>query len=445
MSDLAAFLRKAGNVRPSGRQLKWYETNFYAFIHYGMNTYTGREWGDGTESPALFSPTELDCSQWVKAIKDAGMRALILTAKHHDGFCLWPTMTTEHCVRNSPYRGDVVREAVNACRRWGLPFGFYLSPWDRNSALYGTEEYNDYYKSQLTELLTQYGEIFCVWFDGACGEGPNGKRQRYDYEGYFALVRKYQPRAVIFSDGGPDVRWIGNEAGATRHAEWAVVPCEIGKHTKPQTGPGPLTGSLSDMDNSREDIGALSNILYSKGLCFMGAEADMSIRRGWFYHEDEAPHTLDRLFDTYVRTVGGNACLNLNIPPMPSGKLDPRDIARLAELGEKLRATFASDVAQFADITRIPADEGDTQCVFDVLLPSDARVSYVVLAEDIAFGQRVETFAVQYETQGGWRTAYQGTTIGHKRICPVDFQARHVRVAITSARDCVEMLVISLY
>ena len=198
------FIREAARVVPSQRQLDWFEMERYAFVHFGVNTFTDREWGEGTEDEAIFDPKKLDCDQWVEAIKSAGLKGMILTAKHHDGFCLWPSKYTEHSVKNSPFQGDVVREAAEACRRGGIKFGFYLSPWDRNSKLYGTPAYNDYFCNQLEELLTGYGDIFCVWFDNACGEGEGGKKQVYDFPRYFEMIRKYQPNAVIFNDFGPD-------------------------------------------------------------------------------------------------------------------------------------------------------------------------------------------------------------------------------------------------
>lgn len=455
MSDLSDFLHQAANVRPSARQMAWFDTEFYAFAHFGINTFTGREWELGDEDPQLFNPTELDCDQWVAAIKAAGMKALILTAKHHDGFCLWPSKFTEHSVKNSPFRGgkgDVVREAAEACRRGGIKFGFYLSPWDRNSALYGTEAYNDYYKAQLTELLTEYGDIFCVWFDNACGEGPNGRRQVYDFPGYIDLVRKYQPDAVIFNDYGPDTRWCGNESGTARHAEWAVVPGELCHLAQVQTGPGPLAGDLSYMYNTDESIGDLGNILYSRGLCFCGAEVDMSIRPGWFYHPEEEPHSLERLMRTYMTSVGGNTCFHLNIPPMPNGRLDERDVRRLHELGEALENAFGGDLSADAAITRCDAARGDTQCSYELALPEARPIRYAILAEDIAGrGQRIEHFLIQAaDADEVWRTVAQGTTVGHKRIvdmrtpsgAPVN--TRRLRVRITAARDRVEGLSIRL-
>lgn len=312
------FLQEAAGVRPSKRQLDWFDTEFYAFIHFSPNTYTDLEWGNGTEPESIFNPEKLDCDQWVEAIKAAGMKGMVLTAKHHDGFCLWPSKYTEHSVKNSPVKRDIVKEAADACRRGGIKFGFYLSPWDRNSKYYGTPEYNDYFCNQLTELLTEYGEIFYVWFDNACGEGPNGKKQEYDFPRYFSLIRRYQPNAVIFNDFGPDVRWCGNEAGTARYAEWSVVPSELCHYSEVQTGPGPLAGEgdLSYMYNTDQNIGTLSNILYSKGLVYAPAEIDTSIRPGWFWHPDEQPHSLEHLCRIYLSSVGGNAALNLNIPPI---------------------------------------------------------------------------------------------------------------------------------
>ena len=211
---------------PSSRQMIVEQMEFYAFAHFTVNTFTDKEWGDGTEPESVFNPTELDANQWVDALKSAGIGGLILTCKHHDGFCLWPSAYTEHSVKNSPYKdgkGDVVKEVADACRKGGIKFGVYLSPWDRNCRLYGTDEYNDYFCNQLTELLTQYGDIFTVWFDGACGEGPNGKRQVYDWSRYYALIRELQPDACI-AICGPDIRWCGNEAGDTRPSEWSVLP-----------------------------------------------------------------------------------------------------------------------------------------------------------------------------------------------------------------------------
>ena len=227
MSKTPDFVKYAASIVPSERQLKWQELEFYAFFHFGINTYTNSEWGNGNEDPELFNPEKLDCRQWVKICQLAGMKAVILTCKHHDGFCLWPSAYTDHSVRSSKWRdgkGDVVAECAKACKEFGLKFGVYLSPWDRHEPTYGSgEAYNRFFLNQLRELLTGYGDIFCVWFDGACGEGPNGKVQQYDWESYYKLIRELQPEATI-NITGPDVRWCGNEAGVCRASEWSVVP-----------------------------------------------------------------------------------------------------------------------------------------------------------------------------------------------------------------------------
>lgn len=415
--DIREFLNEAAQVAPSERQLAWYERKFYAFIHFGVNTYTDREWGDGTEPESIFNPVHLDCDQWVEAVKSAGMKGLVLTAKHHDGFCLWPSAYTEHSVKNAPVKRDVVKEAAEACRRGGIEFGFYLSPWDRNSKLYGTDAYNDYFCNQLMELMTGYGEISHIWFDMACGEGENGKKQEYDFPRYFELIRKYQPKATIFNDYGPDVRWCGNEAGTARHAEWAVVPGEMCYHSKVQTGPGPLAaeGSLSYLYNTGEEIGTLPNILYSKGLVFAPSEVDMSIRPGWFWHENEEPHSLERLFRTYVTSVGGNACFNLNVPPNRDGRIDERDVKRLKEFGELLNREFGNPIPAGVRQLEAPCP---TQALYELTFDEPREIHYVELREDIAKGQRVETFQIETPgSDGGKMPFFQGTTIGNRRIC----------------------------
>lgn len=447
--EFKEFLKNASRVKPSSNQLRHLrETPFYAFVHFSPNTYTNLEWGDGTEDPAIFNPTELDCDQWAKAIKDAGMKGMVLTAKHHDGFCLWQTKYTEHSMKNSPYKngkGDIVKEASEACKKYGLKFGFYLSPWDRNSKYYGTDEYNTYYKNQLTELLTNYGEIFHVWFDGACGEGPNGKKQVYDMQGYFDLVKELQPNATIFQDGGT-IRWCGNEAGIAPFAQWAVVPMELCPMNEPQTKGSLVEGSLEFLFNTDITIGSLQQIMYSNGLVFAPAETDMSIRPGWFYHENEEPHSLERLFTTYLNTVGNNSTFNLNIPPMPNGKFDPRDLERLHELGELIRKEFKTNLAVGIDFETLEG-YGETQPEYVLKLNEKETIKYIEIAERISEGQRVESFTVFCKNNDNlWQEIAQSTTIGSRKILKINpIETDEIKIRINSSRDVPDIEWIKVY
>ncbi len=442
--ELKEFLKVAANVKPDHTQLeRLRETPFYAFVHFSPNTYTNLEWGDGTEDPAIFNPTELDCEQWVKAVKSAGMKGLILTAKHHDGFCLWQTKYTEHSMKNSPYKngkGDIVKECSDACKKHGIKFGFYLSPWDRNSECYGTDEYNDYYVNQLTELLTNYGEIFHVWFDNACGEGPNGKKQVYDFDRYIKTIRKYQPNATFFNDKG-GMRWCGNEAGSAAHAQWCVVPYELCSISEHKTPVEPLMeGNLDGLMNSDTTLGTIPNIMYAKALTFCPAETDMSIRPGWFYHENEEPHSLDRLFDTYLRTVGGNTTFNLNIPPMPNGRFNEKDVTRLKELGDKITSEFSKNLAEDAVITE-NKNPDSYQTEFIIKLSEKQPLKYIELAETISEGQKVESFKIYSKNEDNlWNFEEHGTTIGSRKIVVLEnVETSEIKVQITSARDVVKL------
>ena len=353
-----------------------------------------------------------------------------------------------------------MKEAADACRRGGIKFGFYLSPWDRNSAYYGTPEYNDYFCNQLTELLTQYGDIFYVWFDNACGEGPNGKKQVYDFPRYFELIHKYQPEALIFNDFGPDIRWCGNEAGVARHAEWAVVPSELCFYSPVQTGKGPMAdeGDLSWIYNTERELGTMPNILYSRGLTFTPAEINMSIRPGWFWHPEEEPHSLERLFHTYLISVGANSCFHLNLPPTTDGLIDERDVKRLMELRGLLDQEFGKEIP-----FHLEKDETSpaTQPYYRLILAHPVQnIKYIVVQEDIAKGQRVESFRITADfLSGAQYPIYQGTCIGHKKICQLqdpfalqnpltaDTSERisQVQLRITAARDKVFLKSVKLY
>ena len=438
--EIKEYMKQLGNVRPNENQLRWFDMEMYAFIHFSPNTYTGKEWGDGTEDHDIFNPTEHDCEGWARAIKAAGLKGAIITAKHHDGFCLWQTKTTEHSIKNSPYKngkGDIVRELSDACRKVGIKFGFYLSPWDRNSEYYGTDKYNDFFKAQLTELLTGYGEVFEVWFDEANGETATGKRQEYDFDGYFELIRKYQPNAVIYNDHSPDVRWIGNESGSRRHAEWAVVPYELCHRLQaaPQTA-SPVPGTMQYIFNTYGTIGDFESMIYSRKPVFAPAEVDTSIRPGWFYHPLECAHSLEHLKQVYLNSVGNNTCLNLNIPPMPNGKFDENDVARLLEFGNWIKTTFSDEKDLFpkADVKEVPTSE--TQKYYDITFDGVKKISYIELCEDIAYGQRISSFSLSAKNiKNVFFRFADDTTIGHKKICRIGKETDSIRIYITGSRD----------
>ena len=449
------FLKAAGHVVPSQRQMDWFDVNFYAFVHFGVNTFTDREWGDGTEPESIFNPAKLDCDQWVAAAKSAGMKGLVLTAKHHDGFCLWPSKYTEHSVKNSPFKGDVVRMAAEACKRGGIKFGFYLSPWDRNSALYGTEAYNDYFCNQLTELLTEYGDIFCVWFDNACGEGPNGKKQVYDWQRYYRTIRELQPDAVI-NICGPDVRWIGNEAGVVRESEWSVVPADKEKteavmENSQQTDDGGK--EVQKTDERDADLGSREVLRRYDELVFKPAEADVSINLGWFWHNNlyylfKKKRTAEKLADIYFKTVGGNASLLLNVPPNKDGLIDKREIRTLQKFTSLINEPFRSEIKDFR-LTLIADDETeraypengsctfrDDESIVKISFEKSQKVSTVVIREDLRFSQRVESFSVFAKENGGYTEVGKGTVIGSKKIVRLNkkVQTDEILFAVTGTR-----------
>lgn len=383
---------------PSAAQLQWQRDELAMFLHFGVNTFTDREWGDGTEDPSIFNPSKLDARQWARTARSAGFRAMILTAKHHDGFCLWPTRTTKHSVASSPFRsgrGDVVREFVDACRAESLRPGLYLSPWDRNASAYGdSPRYNDFYVEQLTELLTNYGDIAEVWFDGANGEGPNGKKQTYDWPRVWGTVRRLQPNAVMFSDAGPDIRWIGNERGVAGDTNWSTVdPAVV-----------PYPGASGDAVISMLQHGDPNGSVWRPG------ETDVSIRPGWFYHpaEDARVKSPDALVGLYFTSVGRNSKLLLNVPPTRDGLISDADVASLTGMRHKLDTLFAEDLNGRA-----------------------ATVSIADLREDITRGQGVARYVVEGFSDGAWRELSSGTTIGYRkldRFSPVAIERARVRV-----------------
>ncbi len=345
---------RAARIAPSARQAAWQEREFIAFAHFGMNTFTDREWGQGNEDPGLFDPTAFDARQWARVLKEAGAKMLILTAKHHDGFCLWPSALTTHSVKSSPWKngeGDVVGEVSAACREEGLAFGVYLSPWDRHEPSYGdSPRYNELFRGQLRELLTLYGPIAEVWFDGANGEGPNGKRQEYDWPSYYRVIRELQPQAVIFGMG-PDVRWVGTESGYGRETEWSVVPVDVRDPVSAAPGDA-VDDFFIPRDFTGDDLGSREKIRTAKALLWYPAETDVSIRPGWFYHasEDEKVKDPATLVDIYFSSAGRNGLLLLNVPPDKRGLIHENDAAALKGMRRILEKTFAADLAAGARV-----------------------------------------------------------------------------------------------
>lgn len=433
-------VRLAATVTPHQRQLAWQRRAVTAFLHFGINTFTDREWGDGRESPALFNPTSFDAHQWMRALSAAGVQLVILTAKHHDGFCLWPSAYTTHSVKYSPWRdgrGDVVKEVGEAARAAGIRFGIYLSPWDRHEPSYGdSPRYNDYFVNQLRELLTNYGAIDEVWFDGAKGEGVP---QVHDWPRYYRTVRELQPQAVI-AVKGPDVRWVGTESGYGRETEWSVVATDSADDALARAGVW-----LPIVNEQAPDLGSREQLAHARALFWYPAEVDVSIRPGWFYHaaEDARVKSVQSLVDIYYASVGRNAALLLNVPPDRRGLIADPDVRSLRGFGDALRATFTHNLARGAggtltdgnDETYWRAPRGDSIVTITLDLKQPRRFGVLLLQEHIRTGQRVEEFAFDVRERGRWRTIARGTTIGYKRLlrfAPV--RAREVRLRITRSR-----------
>lgn len=446
---------------PSPQQKAWQELEYVGFIHFGINTFTDREWGDGTEDPDQFNPTEFDATQWVDTFKKAGINMLILTCKHHDGFCLWPSEYTEHSVKTSAWKdgmGDVVRDVADACHAAGIKFGVYLSPWDRNHPEYGNSPvYNEYFRNQLTELLTEYAPVDEVWFDGANGEGPNGKRQEYDWLSYYSLIRRLAPNAVI-AIMGQDIRWVGNESGVAKETEWSVRVIPEGDDVHPQfTMNGSLVeGSYRFLDQEEDDERT------SGGLVWFPSESDVSIRPGWFYHadQDDDVKTLDHLLDIYYKSIGRNSVLLLNLPPDTRGLIHENDVERLIEFRNAIDETYAHDLSDGASArasevrgnddtfaasrvldddphTYWAVDDGQEQGVLEITLPQARTFDVVLLQEPIELGQRVAEFHVEAKIDGEWEKIAEGTTIGYKRLLRIEpVTASAIRVSITKSRGC---------
>jgi len=437
---------------PEPRQLAWQELQYYGFVHFNMNTFSDREWGFGDEQPRQFAPTALDARQWARVAKEAGMKGLIITAKHHDGFVLWPSAYTEHSVKNSPWRngkGDLIREFVDACREYGLKAGIYYSPWDRNRPDYGKPEYITYMRNQLTELLSNYGELFEVWFDGANGGsgwygGANEERvvdklTYYDWPSMHALVRELQPRAMLFSDAGPDVRWVGNEHGFAYPTTWSNL----------------MRDSVYAGMPEYSDKWAMGQ---ENGTHWVPAEADVSIRPGWYYHayEDHKVKTLPELLEIYYQSIGQNSSLLINFPVDTRGLIPDSDVQAILELAAKVKEDFALNLATGAKVsassnrgagyaasqvldgdykTYWSSAAGERNASLELDFGKPKSFNRILIQEYVNLGQRVSAFTVEKEVEGKWLPLAQGTTIGYTRILRVpDTQVQKIRVNFLEAK-----------
>ena len=428
---------------PHERQILWNETEFYAFFHYGMNTFTGKEWGFGDEAESIYAPKGMpNPEQWVTSVKAAGMNGGIAVVKHHDGFCLWPTKTTEHSVVHSPWRewqGDVVRELSEACRKHDMKFGFYLSPWDRNAVSYGdSPAYNALFITQLTELLTNYGRVDEVWLDGACGEGPNGKRQVYDWESILATINTLQPHAVT-AIMGDDIRWVGNEGGRGRVTEWSATP-----YTPLSYKGGHKANSTLGLEEMSADLGSRELISRANGVYWYPSEVDVSIRPGWFYHEveNDAVRTLKNLVDIYYTSVGRNSVLLLNVPPDRRGLIHDIDAKRIEDFGRYIADNFS--VSRISGTVRTwHAEAGDSR---EYKVKKGKRINTILLQEDIRRGQRVECFTVDAYIDGSWQIIAEGTTIGYKRLIRCEeCEAERLRITINECRATANISNVAAY
>lgn len=434
------FIEKANSVVPSKQQLAFMDTEFIAFVHYGMNTFCNTEWGSGREPVKYFNPADFKPTQWVKAIKAAKMRGLVLTCKFSDGFCLWPSKYTEHSVKNAPWldgKGDIVHDLMVACRAEGLKFGIYLSPYDMHEPTFGTDAYNDFFVNQLTELCTNYGDIFCVWF-----ERDNSGKQNYDWERYYKTIRKLQPDAMI-CNCGPDIRWCGNHTGVGRSSEWSVVPKELINDAAPEKLVEP-------------DLGSRRKIKHADELVWFPMIMDLTMRPGWFFHDTDTPNlnVLSKALETYFKSVGNNGTFILNVAPSHSGKIERADLEQLVTIGAQLELEFREDFTEGCKFVATNARDdlhsadfinSGKSCFRTVDNPRKTTITVdmgevksinkIVLAENIKTGQQVEKFKLYYYFNKRWHKIYQGGTIGRKKVCLLEpMDARRIKLVIEKTR-----------
>ncbi|MEO6232414.1 MAG: alpha-L-fucosidase [Ferruginibacter sp.] len=450
---------------PSAKQLAWHQMEMNAFIHFTTNTFTDKEWGYGDEDNAVFNPTDVDADQWAATLKNAGFKMMILTCKHHDGFCLWPSKYTEHSIKNSPYKngkGDIVKETSEAAKKYGLKFGVYLSPWDRNRADYGKPSYINYYRNQLKELFTNYGKVTEMWFDGANGGdgyygGANEKRSidgrnYYQWPTTLKLVRSIQPSVVFFSDAGPDIRWVGNENGTAGETNWNTI-------------------STDTIYAGKSGIEAILNTGSSDGTSWVPAEVDVSIRPGWFYHatEDALVKSPEKLFEIYLTSVGRGSNLLLNVPPDRTGHFHENDVKALEgfkellnerlshNLAAKSKATAssyrgkskmyaASNLTDGNNETYWATDDHIKTGSVEITLPKTETIKYILLQEYIRLGQRIKSFNIEVWKDGEWKEVASATTIGYKRILSIDpVETKKIRINFTDSKACPVISNIEVY
>jgi alpha-L-fucosidase len=441
---------------PSSAQMAWHEMEMNAFVHFTTNTFTDKEWGFGDEKPSIFNPTQLNINQWISTLKEAGFKGAILTTKHHDGFCLWPSRYTDHSVKNSPLqngKADIVKEFSDACKKQGMKFGIYLSPWDRNRSDYGSDSYVEYYRNQLKELFNAYGPVFEMWFDGANGGdgyygGANEKRKingasYYDWPTTLNIVREIEPNIIFFSDAGPGVRWVGNENGRAGETNWNTIT------------PDTLFAGQSD-------INGLLNTGSENGTHWIPAETDVSIRPGWFYHakEDSLVKTPEQLVEIYLTSVGRGSTLLLNVPPDKRGLFHEQDVKALRGFRTLLDHEFKTNFALNSGVeassyrgnskkysaenltdgnkeTYWTTDDSVTTASLVMHLEKPQSVKYILLKEHIQLGQRIKSFHIEIEKEGGWKKVAEATTIGYKRILKIEpVLTNKIRISITSAKAC---------
>lgn len=429
------------SVVPSSSQLRLQDKPFYAFIHFGMNTSTGREWGNATETCDDFTITRIKPAQWVKTIKSAGMTGIILTCKHHDGFCLWNTGTTDFNIMNTAYGKDLVKELSDECHKQGLEFGVYLSPWDMHEKTYATDYYNDFFCRQLTELLTNYGDIFEVWFDGA--KGAEAKAFDYDWDRYYKLVRIAQPNANI-SICGPDIRWVGNEAGKSRQSEFCVVPKMLAMaetvSSKSQQSESDAS-SLQKVTSRDEDLGSRKVISKNADLIWYPAEVDVSIRKGWFYPGGNKTKSVKKLMNIYYCSVGNNCTLLLNVPPNDKGVISRKDARVLKRFGDKVKSITNNPVF-VSELGELKQTDGYLEYRFD----SPKKLKHCIIKEDIQYSQRVEKFDLYLlRSNGKYKKAYSGTVIGMQKIIKLKGTALGAILVIRQSRSTPHIKQIGFY